>query len=157
MNEEDYCYCHYHDDTYEYFDCLDYMECEECPYYYADEDQVRSVIDMTIDEAIAREKELTEIYRNDIVPKEDYHNMPWIDMENELNMRRAEEHEQLAEWLEELKALRLLLDWAIECDFGLDSFPEEYEKYKHTLTDDMTYKDMIIQIAKCVVAEEIKE
>ena len=69
----------------------------------------------------------------------------------------AEEHEQLAEWLEELKALRLLLDWAIECDFGLDSFPEEYAKYKHTLTDDMTYKDMIIQIAKCVVAEEIKE
>ena len=39
MNEEEeYCYCHYHDDTYEYFDCLDYMECEECPYYYADED-----------------------------------------------------------------------------------------------------------------------
>ena len=68
----------------------------------------------------------------------------------------AEEHEQLAEWLEELKALRLLLDWAIECDFGLDSFPEEYEKYKHTLTDDMTYKDMMIQIAKCVVAEQLK-
>ena len=39
MDEEDFCYCHYHDDTYEYFDCLDYMECEECPYYYADEDQ----------------------------------------------------------------------------------------------------------------------
>lgn len=112
---------------------------------------------LSIDEAIAREKELAEIYRNDIVPKEDYHNMPWIDMENELNIRRAEEHEQLAEWLEELKALRLLLDWAIECNFGLDSFPEEYEKYKHTLTDDMTYKDMIIQIAKCVVAEEIKK
>ena len=61
---------------------------------------------MTIDEAIAREKELAEIYRNDIVPKEDYHNMPWIDMENELNMRRAKEHEQLAEWLEELKAIK---------------------------------------------------
>ena len=69
----------------------------------------------------------------------------------------AEEHEQLAEWLEELKALRLLLDWATECGFGLDSFPEEYEKYKHTLTDDMTYKDMMIQIAKCVVAEQLKE
>ena len=28
-------------DTYlraEYHDCLDYMECEECPYYYADLD-----------------------------------------------------------------------------------------------------------------------
>ena len=108
---------------------------------------------MTIDEAIARERKLAEIYRN-IVPKED---LPWIDMENELNMRRAKEHEQLAEWLEELKALRLLLDWAIECDFGLDSFPEEYAKYKHTLTDDMTYKDMMMHIAKCVVAEEIKE
>lgn len=116
---------------------------------------------LSIDEAIARERNLAEIYRNDIVPKEDYHNMPWIDMENESNMRIAKEHEQLAEWLEELKALRLLLDWAIECDFGLDSFPEEYAKYKHTLTDDMiydmTYKDMIIHIAKCVVAEELKE
>ena len=61
---------------------------------------------MTIDEAIAKERKLAEIRRNDIVPKEDYHNVPWIDMENELNMRRAEEHEQLAEWLEELKALR---------------------------------------------------
>ena len=38
MDEEDYCYCHYHDDTYEYHDCLDYMECEECPYYYSDLD-----------------------------------------------------------------------------------------------------------------------
>ena len=61
---------------------------------------------LSIDEAIAREKELAEIYRNDIVPKEDYHNVPWIDMENQLNMRRAKEHEQLAEWLEELKAYR---------------------------------------------------
>ena len=89
---------------------------------------------MTIDEAIENLKEDYEIdmYIRDIAP-------------------------QLAEWLKELKALRLLLDWAIECDFGLDSFPEEYEKYKHTLTDDMTYKDMMIQIAKCVVAEEIKE
>ena len=38
--EEEYCYCHFDfdcvaDDTH---DCLDYMECEECPYYYADLD-----------------------------------------------------------------------------------------------------------------------
>ena len=37
MDEEDFCYCH-NDDTDEYHDCLDYMECEECPYYYADLD-----------------------------------------------------------------------------------------------------------------------
>ena len=64
------------------------------------------MIDMTIDESIARERKLAEIYRNDIVPKEDYHNMPWIDMANEGNEKAAEEHEQLAKWLEELKALR---------------------------------------------------
>ena len=61
---------------------------------------------LSIDEAIAKERNLAEIYRNDIVPKEDYHNMPWIDMENEGNEKTAEEHEQLAEWLEELKAYR---------------------------------------------------
>ena len=38
MIEEEYCYCHY-DDTDEQHDCLDYMGCEECPYYYADLDQ----------------------------------------------------------------------------------------------------------------------
>ena len=107
---------------------------------------------MSIDEAIAHAREVAEDKRADA---------DWKFRHGRLNaddcISCAEEHEQLAEWLEELKALRLLLDWAIECDFGLDSFPEEYAKYKHTLTDDMTYKDMIIQIAKCVVAEEIKE
>ena len=63
---------------------------------------------MTLDEAIAREREMAEMHRNDIVPKEDYHNMPWIDKENELNMISAEEHEQCAEWLEELKAYKSL-------------------------------------------------
>ena len=102
---------------------------------------------MTLDEAIKRIKEKMAC---------DY-NISGCDT---CNISSCEDRDiviQLAEWLEELKALRLLLDWAIECDFGLDSFPEEYEKYKHKLTEDMTYKDMIIQIAKCVVAEEIKE
>ena len=94
---------------------------------------------LSIDEAIEQFKYDAECNRTD------------------LDLSYAEENEQVAEWLEELKALRLLLDWAIECDFGLDSFPEEYAKYKHTLTDDMTYKDMMIQIAKCVVKEQLKE
>ena len=37
MDDDEFCYCH-NDDTDEYHDCLDYMECEECPYYYADID-----------------------------------------------------------------------------------------------------------------------
>ena len=61
---------------------------------------------LSIDEATSRERNLAEIYRNDIVPKEDYHNMPWISKNNEVNMRNAEEHDQLVEWLEELKAYR---------------------------------------------------
>ena len=61
---------------------------------------------LSIDEAIAHAREVAEMHRNDIVPKENYHNMPWIDKNNEVSMRSAEEHEQLAEWLEELKALR---------------------------------------------------
>jgi hypothetical protein len=28
------------------------------------------------------------------------------------------------------KALMLLLEWAEECDFGYDNFPEEYERHK---------------------------
>ena len=35
--EEEFCCCHC-DDTDEDHDCLDYEECEECPYYYADLD-----------------------------------------------------------------------------------------------------------------------
>ena len=31
-------YCHYDYEDEEH-DCSDYMECEECPYYYADLDQ----------------------------------------------------------------------------------------------------------------------
>ena len=61
---------------------------------------------MSIDEAIARIREVAEKHRNNIVPKERYHNMPWIDKNNEVSMKSAEEHEQLAEWLEELKRRR---------------------------------------------------
>ena len=109
---------------------------------------------MTIDEAIAHAKAEAELQRKYAKEIRERTREAYLDY-GEAEEQCAEEHEQLAEWLEELKALRLLLDWATECDFGLDSFPEEYEKYKHTLTEDMTYNDMIIQIAKCVVAEQL--
>ena len=44
MDEEDFCYCHYDYEDEEH-DCLDYMECEECPYYYADLDQESDLYD----------------------------------------------------------------------------------------------------------------
>ena len=33
--------------------------------------------------------------------------------------------------LEENAALNLLVDWAIQCDFGYDNFPEEYGPEVH--------------------------
>ena len=85
---------------------------------------------LSIDEAIARERKLAEIYRNDIVPKEDYHNMPWIDMANEGNEKAAEEHEQLAEWLRELKDYRDKNKWVFRIDIkNIDSIKDKIEEY----------------------------
>lgn len=53
----------------------------------------------------------------------------------------------------ENKALRLLLDWAVECDFGYDQFFEEYEKYKHE-TEGLGYTEGMIKVARCVLAEK---
>jgi hypothetical protein len=47
----------------------------------------------------------------------------------------------------EIKALRLLVEWAEECDFGFDQFPEEYERYKDEIKD-MKYIDGMVHVAK---------
>lgn len=59
-------------------------------------------------------------------------------LENEINELKTEN-----------KALKLLINWAEECDFGYDNFPEEYEKYKDEI-EDMSYIDGMIHIAKRV-------
>ena len=60
-----------------------------------------------------------------------------------------EENQRLKE---ENKALRLLIEWAEECDFGYDNFPEEYERYKDEIKD-LGYIDGMIHIAKRVSEE----
>lgn len=50
------------------------------------------------------------------------------------------------------KALRLLLEWAIECGFGYDNFPEEYKKYEREIKD-MSYTEGMIYIAEKVIEE----
>jgi hypothetical protein len=49
-------------------------------------------------------------------------------------------------------ARELLLDWAIECDFGYDNIPDEYEKYKDEIAD-MDYKEGLIYIAEREIEE----
>lgn len=51
------------------------------------------------------------------------------------------------------KALMLLLNWAEECDFGYDNFPEEYERYEKDI-EDMDYIEGMIYIAEKVLEEE---
>lgn len=53
----------------------------------------------------------------------------------------------LQEQKKEIKALRLLIEWAEECDFGFDQFPYEYNLYKNEIKD-MRYTDGMIHVAK---------
>ena len=60
---------------------------------------------------------------------------------------KADALELLKEQEKEIKALRLLVEWATDCDFGFDQFPEEYERYKDEITD-MKYIEGMIHVAK---------
>lgn len=54
---------------------------------------------------------------------------------------------------DENEALRLLLNWAEECDFGYDNFSEEYERYKKDV-ENMDYIEGMIYIARKVIEEK---
>lgn len=56
--------------------------------------------------------------------------------------------------IEKNPALNLLIDWAIQCDFGYDNFPEEYEKYADEI-ENLGYKEGMIYIARKEVNHEI--
>jgi len=56
--------------------------------------------------------------------------------------------------LEEVKGLRLLADWAVECGFGFDNIPEEYEKYKEEISD-MGYTEGLVYIARKEAENEL--
>lgn len=54
------------------------------------------------------------------------------------------------------KALLLLLNWAVECGFDYDNFPEEYEKYKDDI-ENMGYIEGMIYIAEREATDWEKE
>lgn len=53
----------------------------------------------------------------------------------------------------EIKSLRLLVEWAEECDFGYDQFPDEYERYKDEIKD-MKYIDGMVYVAKRTLEDQ---
>ncbi len=52
-----------------------------------------------------------------------------------------------------LQAFRLFVEWAVECDFGYDNIPEEYEKYKDDIKG-LDYAEGLIYIAMREVEHE---
>lgn len=83
-------------------------------------------------------------------------NCPYYE-ENSLSWRKCEDLKNdslkvLKEQQKEIKALRLLVEWAEECDFGFDNFPEEYERYKNEIKD-MSYIDGMIHVARRTLEE----
>ena len=47
------------------------------------------------------------------------------------------------------RALYLLLDWMIECDFGYDNIPDEYMDYKEDIeAQGLGYKEGLVYIAE---------
>ena len=96
---------------------------------------------MTLDEAIKHCEEKAEdltIKSNELY-RENY--------EESLRCHEcASEHERLAEWLRELRGLRLLVNWAVDCDFGYDNIPDLYERYADEIKD-MGYTEGLVYIA----------
>jgi len=57
-------------------------------------------------------------------------------------VRMLREHEK------EIKALRKLLDWAVECDFGLDNLGDWWTERFAEEIEGMGYKESLIHLAK---------
>ena len=62
-----------------------------------------------------------------------------------LNLHMSNEALDFA--IKEIKGLRLLVNWAVECGFSYDNIPEVYEEYKEEISD-MDYTEGLIYIAK---------
>jgi len=68
-------------------------------------------------------------------------------------LKQQEAYNLAVEALKENEGLRLLLSWAVECGFGYDNIPEEYEEYKEEIKD-MDYTKGLIYIATKVAENE---
>ena len=107
------------------------------------------VIDMTIDEAIAHEREVAAIQRNnDKLNKTLGKSSPYYNTDC---IKCAEEHDQIAEWLEELKFLK---QWKSDimysfCKYDVSSFEELIANARNKAID-----DFVKEICKMIVQSE---
>ena len=100
-----------------------------------------------LDEAIAHAREVAEIQRNNdklnktLGKRSPYYNTDCI--------KCAEEHEQLAEWLEELKAYKKNSNICPMCDTYCSYLAEEFENGYNKALD-----DFVEEICKMIVQSE---
>lgn len=99
---------------------------------------------MTLDEAIAHARDVAEEQRKAC-------DLAWV-WDNPDNIKKcAEEHEQLAEWLEELKFLK---QWKLDimdsfCKYDVNSFEELVANTRNKAID-----DFVKEICKMIVQSE---
>ena len=105
---------------------------------------------MTIDEAIAHEREVAAIQRNnDKLNKTLGKSSPYYNTDC---IKCAEEHEQLAEWLEELKELRSM----VKCNAFTDGYNKGIDDFLE-IADKMEREDVLYYAALDEAAEQLKE
>ena len=117
--------------------------------------------DMTIDEAIAREREKAKEIRENIIDKNNLE--PYESYCIAMAAKCAEEHEQLAEWLEDYKRIKMLIpiEQALKNEYNkaIDDFKKmlTIEKIK-----EYAESDGFINLNNCGlmifdIAEQLKE
>lgn len=61
---------------------------------------------LIIDDVIEDQEEMIEWHKSKIFQKDDFFNMSWIDVENDKHKKYIKYHQQMIEWLKELKERR---------------------------------------------------
>ena len=104
---------------------------------------------MNLDETIKYYENLAETNKNNIVPKENYQNMPWIDESNEHYKKMALRYSQISEWLKELQYLRnaIAKGKPLTPNVLADLLMEE--RIRGKLDSNITFEKDIIDDVKC--------
>ena len=108
---------------------------------------------MTIDEAIEKSKELASTYSIAAKNAENiFISKLMQETKRKIYIELAEEHEQLAEWLEELKELRSM----VKCNAFTDGYNKGIDDFLE-IADKMEREDVLYYAALDEAAEQLKE
>ena len=108
---------------------------------------------MTIDEAIEKSKELASTYRIAAKNAENiFISKLMQETKRKIYIKLAEEHEQIAEWLEELKELRSM----VKCNAFTDGYNKGIDDFLE-IADKMEREDVLYYAALDEAAEQLKE